>query len=63
MILYNVEPDGSISAELAREASAIIKQYCLQRDSESASCCDCPILNLCGTEPYTWELTVKEEAE
>ena len=37
------------------EAAQVIKDYCESRN-EDESCIDCPIKDICGNEPYLWNI-------
>lgn len=43
------------TAREAKQAGRVIRQFCLSRTGDDA-CKWCPIRNICGTEPYTWEV-------
>lgn len=45
------------SEKEAREAAAIIKVYCENRDSDpECDCLQCPIRDICDSDPYSWDV-------
>ncbi len=42
---------------LVKVAARVIKAYCNHRsDNPQTDCIECPIADICGAEPYTWEI-------
>lgn len=41
------------------KAMAVIKDYCLSRCiNEETNCIECPIKQVCDSEPYLWEVGI-----
>lgn len=48
---------SSPTVEQAKSAARVIKRFCNSRnDDPETDCTECPIHDLCGTDPYSWEV-------